>query len=93
MVFCDLETMVSRLRSDDVEQYVGFYRHLAMTLPSQSQCRLDPDQNRPCGDLQVSQDPLRRGFVAYQIVPRGRCARPREWDNVILYVLDRARVR
>ena len=41
--------------------------------PLETMVRLGPDQNRPGGDLQVSQDLHHWGFVAYQIVPRGRC--------------------
>ena len=39
-------------------------------LPVSKSVRLGPDQNRPGGDLQVSQDPHHWGFVAYQIGPR-----------------------
>ena len=45
----------------------------SLVRPPRGPFRLSPDQNRPGGDLQVSQDPHHWGFVAYQIGPRGCC--------------------
>ena len=43
----------------------GFYRHLAMTLPSQSQFDSALTKTDLAENLQVSQDPHHWGFVAY----------------------------
>ena len=100
--------MVSRSLhwSDCVEQDVafhkGFYRHLAMTLPSQSQFD-SALSNKTKTDLaeifKCRGDPHHWGFVAYQIGPRGCCGTlarsngTKRYPVYGQYVLDRALVR
>ena len=52
---------------------MGFYRHLAMTLPSQSQFDSALTKTDLAEIFKCRGDPHHWGFVAYQIGPRGCC--------------------